>query len=101
MFCPMPSATLDSSDALREIQARIKHRNQGERDFLQAVDEVLASLGPLVAKHPEYLEDKLIDRICEPERQIFFPVPWIDDLGVVHVNRGFRIEFNVALGPYM
>ncbi|HET8985172.1 MAG TPA: NADP-specific glutamate dehydrogenase [Trueperaceae bacterium] len=92
--------THDRGQGLREIQARITHRNQGERDFLQAVDEVLASLGPLVAKHPEYLEDKLIDRICEPERQIIFRVPWIDDEGVVQVNRGFRIQFNSALGPY-
>src|SRR5690606_15847218 len=92
--------TRDRGQALRDIQARIEHRNQGERDFLQAVDEVLASLGPLVAKHPEYLEDKLIDRICEPERQIIFRVPWIDDQGVVQVNRGFRIQFNSALGPY-
>jgi len=92
--------TQDRGEALREIQARIEHRNQGERDFLQAVDEVLGSLGPLVAKHPEYLEDKLIDRICEPERQIIFRVPWMDDSGVVHVNRGFRIQFNSALGPY-
>jgi glutamate dehydrogenase (NADP+) len=96
------SSTLihDRGQALRDIQARIEHRNHGERDFLQAVDEVLASLGPLVAKHPEYLEDKLIDRICEPERQIIFRVPWIDDEGVVQVNRGFRIQFNSALGPY-
>src|SRR5690554_1871637 len=90
----------DRGEALREIQARIDHRNHGERDFLQAVDEVLASLGPLVAKHPEYLEDKLIDRICEPERQIIFRVPWVDDEGTVHVNRGFRIEFSSVLGPY-
>jgi glutamate dehydrogenase (NADP+) len=88
------------NEALREIQTRIERRNQGERDFLQAVDEVLASLGPLVAKHPEFLEGKLIDRICEPERQIIFRVPWTDDDGVVQVNRGFRIEFNSALGPY-
>ena len=92
--------TQDRGQALREIQARITHRNQGERDFLQAVDEVLASLGPLVAKHPEYLEDKLIDRICEPERQIIFRVPWIDDEGNVQINRGFRVQFNSALGPY-
>jgi len=92
--------TQDRGQALRDIQTRIEHRNQGERDFLQSVDEVLASLGPLVAKHPEYLEDKLIDRICEPERQIIFRVPWIDDQGTVHVNRGFRIQFNSALGPY-
>jgi len=96
----MPSATLDSSDALREIYDRIERRNQGERDFLRAVDEVLSSLGPLVAKHPEYLEDKLIDRICEPERQVIFRVTWTDDKGEVHVNRGFRIQFNSALGPY-
>jgi len=96
----MPSATLDSSDALREIYDRIERRYQGERDFLRAVDEVLSSLGPLVAKHPEYLEDKLIDRICEPERQVIFRVTWTDDKGEVHVNRGFRIQFNSALGPY-
>src|SRR5690554_1457759 len=96
-------ATLRSQDrgeALRQIQARIEHRNVGERDFLQAVDEMLGSLGPLVAKHPEYLGDRLIERICEPERQIIFRVPWVDDQGEVHVNRGFRIEFNSALGPY-
>src|SRR5690606_12157213 len=93
IFSFMSCDTLDSSDALREIYARIEHRNQGERDFLQAVDEVLSCLGPLVAKHPEYLEDKLIDRICEPERQVIFRVPWVDDQGVVHVNRGFRIQF--------
>ena len=90
----------DRGEALREIQARIGRCNVGERDFLQAVDEMLGSLGPLVAKHPEYLEDRLIDRICEPERQIIFRVPWVDDRGEVHVNRGFRIQFNSALGPY-
>jgi len=92
--------TPDRGDALREIQARIEHRNIGERDFLQAVDEMLDCLGPLIAKHPEYLQDRLIDRICEPERQIIFRVPWVDDRGEVQVNRGFRIEFNSALGPY-
>ncbi len=97
----MPTeTTLDSADAIREISTRIARRNLGERDFLQAVDEVLGSLGPLVAKHPEYLEDKLIDRICEPERQVIFRVPWTDDRGEVQVNRGFRIQFNSALGPY-
>ena len=90
----------DRGEALRQIQSRIEHRNLGERDFLQAVDEMLGSLGPLVAKHPEYLQDRLIERICEPERQIIFRVPWVDDQGEVHVNRGFRIEFSSALGPY-
>ncbi len=92
--------SLDSADAIREIRTRIARRNLGEHDFLQAVDEVLGSLGPLVAKHPEYLDDKLIDRICEPERQVIFRVPWTDDAGEVQVNRGFRIQFNSALGPY-
>src|SRR5690606_3556748 len=94
------SRTQDSDVALREVQTRIERRNPGERDFMQAVDEVLGSLGRLVAKHPEYLEDKLIDRICEPERQVIFRVPWTDDSGEVQVNRGYRIQFNSALGPY-
>ena len=62
--------------------------------------EVLDSLGPVVAKHPEFAEHKIIERICEPERQIIFRVPWQDDRGEVHINRGFRVEFNCALGPY-
>ncbi|MFN2323931.1 MAG: Glu/Leu/Phe/Val dehydrogenase dimerization domain-containing protein, partial [Trueperaceae bacterium] len=97
----MPSnGTSLPNEALHEIRRRIEHRNRGERDFLQAVDEVLDSLGPFVAKHPEILDDQLIDRICEPERQIIFRVPWTDDAGNVHVARGFRIEFDSALGPY-
>lgn len=62
--------------------------------------EVLASLGPVLAKHPEFREQKVIERICEPERQIIFRVPWQDDKGCVRINRGFRVEFNSALGPY-
>jgi glutamate dehydrogenase (NADP+) len=75
-------------------------RNPAEPEFQQSVREVLATLGPVVAKHPEYVEAKLLQRICEPERQIIFRVPWRDDRGEVHVNRGFRVEFNSALGPY-
>jgi glutamate dehydrogenase (NADP+) len=86
--------------ALRDAYQRIRHRNEGEAEFLQAVVEVLSSLGPLVAKHPEFLRDRLIDRMFEPERQLIFRVPWQDDAGEVHVNRGFRIEFSSALGPY-
>ena len=75
-------------------------RNPGEDEFHQAVREVLGSIHPVLVKHPEYAEAKIIKRICEPERQIIFRVPWEDDRGEVHVNRGFRVEFNSALGPY-
>jgi glutamate dehydrogenase (NADP+) len=75
-------------------------RNPGEREFHQAVAEVLESLDPVVRKHPEYVDAEIIRRLCEPERQIIFRVPWVDDHGRVHLNRGFRVEFNSALGPY-
>lgn len=75
-------------------------RNPGEPEFHQAVREVLGSLEPVVVKHSEYLESKVIERLAEPERQIIFRVPWIDDAGGIHINRGFRVEFNSALGPY-
>jgi glutamate dehydrogenase (NADP+) len=82
------------------IYDEVVARNPGEREFHQAVREVLSSLSPVLDKHPEYLERKSIERICEPERQIIFRVPWEDDAGRVHINRGFRVEFNSALGPY-
>jgi glutamate dehydrogenase (NADP+) len=75
-------------------------RNPGEQEFHQAVVEVLETLGPVVKRHPEYLHQAVIERICEPERQLIFRVPWVDDQGQVQVNRGFRVEFNSALGPY-
>src|SRR5690606_2485902 len=78
----------------------VVQRNAGEVEFLQAVREVLESLGPVLAKYPEFARAKIIQRICEPERQIIFRVPWMDDRGEVHINRGFRVEFNSALGPY-
>jgi glutamate dehydrogenase (NADP+) len=77
----------------------IRH-NPGEVEFHQAVREVLESLGPVLAKYPEFAEHKIIERLCEPERQIIFRVPWQDDQGEVHIRRGFRVEFNSALGPY-
>ncbi|MEX0745359.1 MAG: NADP-specific glutamate dehydrogenase [Phycisphaeraceae bacterium] len=76
------------------------HRNPGESEFHQAVHEVLETLGPVLVKYPELAEAKIIQRICEPERQIIFRVPWQDDSGEVQINRGFRVEFNSALGPY-
>jgi glutamate dehydrogenase (NADP+) len=78
----------------------VSRRNAGEPEFLQAVHEVLESLGRVVAKHPHYLDLALIERICEPERQIIFRIPWVDDQGRVQINRGFRVQFNSAIGPY-
>ena len=88
------------TEVLSEILDIVKRRNSGESEFLQAAEEVLASLDPLIAKQPELLQLRLIERLVEPERQLIFRVPWTDDAGEVHVNRGFRIEFNSALGPY-
>ena len=75
-------------------------RNPNDAEFIQAVDEVLLSLESVVEKHPEYLEKGVFERIVEPERQIIFRVPWVDDQGKIQVNRGFRVEFNSAIGPY-
>ena len=87
-------------EKLEPIYDEVVRRNPGEQEFHQAVREVLVSLGPVVAKHPELAERKIIQRVCEPERQIIFRVPWQDDRGEVHINRAFRVEFNSALGPY-
>ena len=85
---------------LEKILDHVKKHNQGEHEFHQAVKEVIETLGPVLRKHPEYAEQKIIERICEPERQIIFRVPWMDDNGEVQINRGFRVGFNSALGPY-
>jgi glutamate dehydrogenase (NADP+) len=82
------------------IYDEVLRRNQGEVEFHQAVHEVLETLGPVLVKYPELAEAKIIQRICEPERQIIFRVPWQDDAGDVQINRGFRVEFNSTLGPY-
>jgi glutamate dehydrogenase (NADP+) len=87
----------DSLDALYQSVVR---RNPAETEFHQAVLEVLGSLGAVLVKNPELREHRVIERLCEPERQIIFRVPWQDDTGRVHINRGFRVEFNSALGPY-
>jgi glutamate dehydrogenase (NADP+) len=83
-----------------EVFDDVVRRNPAEPEFHQAVKEVLESLGPVAAKHPELARHKIIQRICEPERQIIFRVPWQDDSGEIHINRGFRVEFNSALGPF-
>jgi glutamate dehydrogenase (NADP+) len=87
-------------EKLEPICQDVLRRNPGETEFHQAVREVLESLGPVLVKHPEFAHHRIIERLCEPERQVIFRVPWQDDEGVVQINRGFRVEFNSALGPY-
>ena len=87
-------------EVLNPVLDEVVRRNPGELEFHQAVTEVLASIGPVLAKHPELARHKTIERICEPERQIIFRVPWMDDDGEIQINRAFRVEFNSALGPY-
>jgi glutamate dehydrogenase (NADP+) len=88
------------NEKLDAVYAEVVRRNPGELEFHQAARAVLVSLSPALAKHPEYAERKIIERCCEPERQIIFRVPWQDDRGEVHIDRGYRVEFNSALGPY-
>ena len=78
----------------------VVRRDPAQAEFHQAVYEVLLTIAPLAQRHPEYADLSILDRIIEPERQILFRVPWADDRGAIHVNRGFRVEFNSALGPY-
>jgi glutamate dehydrogenase (NADP+) len=85
---------------LSNVMEQVIKRNPGEPEFHQAVREVLESLEPVAERHPEWLKAGIFDRIVEPERQIIFRVPWVDDNGRVQVNRGFRIQFNSAIGPY-
>lgn len=85
---------------LEPIMETVLRRNAGEPEFHQAVSEVMESLSRVIQKNPDFLADGLIERICEPERQIIFRVPWQDDQNRVRVNRGFRVQFNSALGPY-
>ncbi len=91
---------VERSDQLTTIYEEVLRRNPGEPEFHQAVHEVLASIAAVLAKHPEYADARIVQRLCEPERQIIFQVPWEDDRGQIHVNRAFRVEFNSALGPY-
>ncbi len=84
----------------QEIYDKVVKKNPGEVEFHQAVKEVLFSIEPVLAKHPEYMKAGIVESIVEPERQIMFRVPWEDDNGEIHVNRGFRIQFNSAIGPY-
>ena len=84
----------------QEILAKVKQRDAGQPEFIQAVTEVVESLELVLEKRPEYIKHKILERVVEPERVILFRVPWLDDQGNVQVNRGYRIEMNSAIGPY-
>ena len=85
---------------VESFMQQVKEKDPGQKEFHQAVHEVVESLMPYVEKHPKYKKAKILERMVEPERTIMFRVPWVDDQGEVHVNRGFRVEFNSAIGPY-
>ncbi len=89
-----------STTHISDILEKVSRRNPGELEFLQAVREVFESLPPVLEMKPEYAEHNILERIAEPERQIVFRVPWVDDAGRVQVNRGIRVQFNSAIGPY-
>lgn len=88
------------STYLKELMEQVIQRNPGEPEFHQAVSEVLESLEPVIERHPEFIKAGIMERLVEPERVVMFRVPWVDDSGKVQVNRGFRVQFNSAIGPY-
>jgi glutamate dehydrogenase (NADP+) len=88
------------SDYIDKIITQVKAKNSNEPEFHQAVEEVCESLEPVFARHPEYRAAKILERMVEPERIVIFRVPWMDDQGEIHINRGFRIQMNSAIGPY-
>ena len=85
---------------LNKVFELIEKRNENEPEFLQAAYEVLMTLKPVIDKHPDFEKKALLERLTEPERLITFRVPWVDDNGQVQVNRGYRVQFNGAIGPY-
>ena len=89
-----------TNEYLKKVYAVVERRDAHEPEFLQAVREVFESLELVVDKHPEWEKNGLLERFVEPERVIEFRVPWVDDNGVTHVNRGFRVQYNSAIGPY-
>lgn len=93
----MPQAP---SQQVNDFMEKVESRNQHETEFLQAVHEVAETIIPFMEEHPKYKEVNVLERICEPERVIMFRVPWIDEKGLYHVNRGFRVQMNSAIGPY-
>ena len=91
---------MTAKEYVEKVIEDVKKRDEYDVEFIQAVEEVLTSLVPFIEKNPQYIESNLLARMCEPERQIVFRVPWEDDNGNVQVNRGFRVQFNGAIGPY-
>ena len=89
-----------SKEFVDSIMAQVAARNANEPEFLQAVSEVVATIAPVIDKRPEFAKAKIVERLVEPERQIIFRVPWVDDKGEIQVNRGYRVQFNSAIGPY-
>ena len=87
-------------EIVEKVIADVKVKNPGQEEFHQTVEEVFTSLIPVLEKNPEYVDEKILERLVEPERQIMFRVPWIDDKGEIQINRGFRVQFNSAIGPY-
>ncbi|MEM2109645.1 MAG: NADP-specific glutamate dehydrogenase [Candidatus Odinarchaeota archaeon] len=87
-------------DYITSVYEKVVEKNPAQKEFHQAVKEVLESLRPAIEKHPEFKQHKILERIVEPERQVIFRVPWVDDKGEIQVNRGMRIQFNSAIGPY-
>jgi len=83
-----------------EVIEKVKSKDKDQPEFIQAVTEVMGTLRPTVDKHSEFVKAKIYERIVEPDRMIIFRVPWEDDNGEIHVNRGFRVQFNNAIGPY-
>ena len=93
-------AEASANKYIQSVYETVVKRNPHEYEFHQAIKEILESLVPVIAKHPKYMQHGILERIVEPERMITFRVPWVDDQGVVQVNRGFRVQFNSVLGPY-
>ena len=88
------------NEYLIDLLERVKKRNAGEPEFIQTVTEVFESIEPVINQRPDLVESGVMERIVEPERQVMFRVPWVDDNGKVQVNRGYRVQFNSAIGPY-
>ncbi|HBB67491.1 MAG TPA: NADP-specific glutamate dehydrogenase, partial [Elusimicrobia bacterium] len=101
---PKTTATAEKKGSAHEyiagLMTHVINKNPGEKEFHQAVKEVLETLAPVLEKHPEYIKARILDRLVEPERAVTFRVPWQDDKGEYRINRGFRVEFNSAIGPY-
>lgn len=91
---------MEAKKYIENIMQDLRNNNSGEEEFLEAAHEVLYSLTPVLEKHPIYMELGIVERIVEPERVIMFRVPWVDDKGKVRVNRGYRVQYNSAIGPY-